>query len=248
MGAPAARGSFSLVLSETEMMTPIKICGLTRPEDVQAVLALHVQAIGLVFYAASPRYVSPEQASILIQTVPAAVTVIGLFVNATPDQVQEVVAVVDLDVLQFHGDESPEMCHAIAERVQKPFIRALRVKPDMSADDLVQCESLYRAASPWFNALLLDTFVDSFGGSGKVFDWSIIPKELAPRVVLSGGLTALNVSGAVTQLRPGAVDVSSGVEQAKGVKDPAKLQAFVAAVRLADTYLPEHSYEFQFKK
>jgi len=229
-------------------MTPIKICGLTRPEDVETVLALHVQAIGLVFYAASPRYVTPEQARILTRPVPPTVTVVGLFVNATPEQVQDVVSAVKLDVVQLHGDETPAMCHAIAERVQKPFIRALRVKPDMTGEDLVQYESLHRAASPWFSALLLDTFVDSFGGSGKVFDWSIIPKELAPRVVLSGGLTAHNVSGAVSELRPGAVDVSSGVEQAKGVKDPAKLQAFVQAVRLADTYLPEHFYEFQFKK
>jgi len=230
------------------MTTPIKICGLTRKEDVLAALQLNVQALGLVFYAPSPRYVSPAQARELMQVIPATVTTVGLFVNASPQQVQDVVAIADVSLLQFHGDETPEQCHAIAELVQKPFLRAVRVTPDMTGTDLVQCETLYRGASRWFSALLLDTYVDSFGGSGKVFDWSIIPKELAPRVVLSGGLTAHNVSGAVTQLRPGAVDVSSGVEQARGIKDPARMQAFVQAVRLADTYLPEHYDEFQFKK
>jgi len=230
------------------MTTPIKICGLTRKEDVLAALQLNVQALGLVFYAPSPRYVSPAQARELMQVIPAKVTTVGLFVNASPQQVQDVVAIADVSLLQFHGDETPEQCHAIAELVQKPFLRAVRVTPDMTGTDLVQCETLYRGASRWFSALLLDTYVDSFGGSGKVFDWSIIPKELAPRVVLSGGLTAHNVSGAVTQLRPGAVDVSSGVEQARGIKDPARMQAFVQAVRLADTYLPEHYDEFQFKK
>ena len=230
------------------MATQIKICGLTRKEDVAAAISLHVHALGFVFYAPSPRYVSPEQARELMQVIPASITKVGLFVNATAEQVSAVLAVADINLLQFHGDESPEQCHAIAEQVQKPFLRALRVKSDMSSADLVQCEASYRAASPWFSALLLDTFVDSFGGSGKVFDWSVIPKELAPRVVLSGGLTAHNVSGAVSGLRPGAVDVSSGVEQAKGLKDPAKMAAFVQAVQLADTYLPEHSYEFQFKK
>lgn len=230
------------------MTTPIKICGLTRKEDIHSALLLKVQALGLVFYEPSARYVSPAQARELMLEIPATVTTVGLFVNATPQQVQAVVSVADVNLLQFHGDETPEQCHAIAELVQKPFMRAVRVKAGMTGVDLVQCETLYRAASPWFSALLLDTYVDSFGGSGKVFDWSIIPKELAPRVVLSGGLTAHNVSGAVTQLRPGAVDVSSGVEQARGIKDPAKMQAFVQAVQLADTYLPEHDDEFQFKK
>ena len=230
------------------MTTPIKICGMTRKEDIRSALQLKVQALGLVFYAPSPRCVTPEQARELMKGIPVSVTTVGLFVNATPGQVQDVVSVANVNLLQFHGDETPQQCHAIAELVQKPFMRALRIKPDMTSGDLVQCDNLYRAASPWFSALLLDTFVDSFGGSGKVFDWSIIPKELAPRVVLSGGLTAHNVSGAVTQLRPGAVDVSSGVELSKGIKDPARMQAFVQAVRLADTYLPEPDDEFHFKK
>jgi len=230
------------------MTTPIKICGMTRKENIRSALQLKVQALGLVFYAPSPRCVTPEQARELMKEIPVSVTTVGLFVNATPGQVQDVVSVANVNLLQFHGDETPQQCHAIAELVQKPFMRALRIKPDMTSGDLVQCDNLYRAASPWFSALLLDTFVDSFGGSGKVFDWSIIPKELAPRVVLSGGLTAHNVSGAVTQLRPGAVDVSSGVELSKGIKDPARMQAFVQAVQLADTYLPEPDDEFHFKK
>jgi phosphoribosylanthranilate isomerase len=229
------------------MVTRIKICGLTRKEDVKIALKLNAHALGFVFYPDSPRYVSPEQVRELMDGIDPFITTVGLFVNATSEEVARTISIAPVKLLQFHGDETPEQCHAIADKVQKQFIRALRVKADMCADDLIQYELMYRAASPWFSALLLDTFVDSFGGSGKVFDWSIIPKELAPRVVLSGGLTAQNVSGAVTQLRPGAVDVSSGVEQARGIKDPAKMQAFIQAVQLADTYLPEQSYEFQSK-
>lgn len=245
----ASAGFFNqLVLNGQGMATQIKICGLTRKEDVAAAVSLNVQALGFVFYAQSPRYVSPQQAQELIQSIPPSIAKVGLFVNATAEQVGQVLAVAEIDLLQFHGDETPEQCHAIAQALQKPFMRALRVKADMISADLVQYETSYRDASPWFVALLLDTFVDSFGGSGKVFDWSVIPKELAHRVVLSGGLTAHNVSGAVSALHPGAVDVSSGVEQAKGLKDPAKMAAFVHAVQLADTYSTEHFYEFQFKK
>ncbi|MET3107831.1 phosphoribosylanthranilate isomerase [Oxalobacteraceae bacterium GrIS 2.11] len=227
------------------MVTRIKICGLTRKADVQTAINMGANALGFVFYPQSPRYVSPAQAAELMDNIPPFVTTVGLFVNASGDEVAEVIAKAPVKLLQFHGDETPEQCHVIAERVQKHFLRALRVKPDMVGNDLVQYDSLYQISSKWFSALLLDTYVDSYGGSGKVFDWSIIPKELAPRVVLSGGLTAQNVSGAVSLLRPSAVDVSSGVEQAKGIKDPAKMQAFIHAVRLADTYLPENSYESQ---
>ncbi len=216
------------------MVTRIKICGLTRTEDVQAAMRLNVHAIGFVFYPASPRYVTPEQARSLMQEIPPFVTTVGLFVNAGADDVAGVLASAPIQLLQFHGDETPETCHAIAEKVQRPFIRAMRVRSDMGGDDLVQYENAYRS-SPWFKALLLDTYVDSYGGSGKVFDWSIIPKGLAPRVVLSGGLTAHNVSGAVEGVRPGAVDVSSGVEQAKGIKDHASMQAFVHAVQSVHT-------------
>ena len=226
------------------MVTRIKVCGLTRLEDVEALVQLNVHAIGLVFYRPSPRYVTPVQAAKLMQAMGPFITTVGLFVNATVAEVEQVLAIAPVALLQFHGDETPEQCHAIAQQVRRPFIRALRVQATMNADDLVQYEKNYRAASPWFSALLLDTFADSFGGSGKVFDWSIIPNELAPRVVLSGGLTVHNVSGAVTELRPMAVDISSGVEKAKGVKDAAMMQAFVQAVQSVEFPLSENNHDF----
>jgi phosphoribosylanthranilate isomerase len=137
--------------------------------------------------------------------------------------------------LQFHGDESPAQCCAIAQAVNRPFVRALRVKPDMTAADLLECDHAYRAASPLFAGLLFDTWVDGYGGSGKGFDWSLIPAELAHRAVLSGGLNVQNVTDAVVRVRPFAVDVSSGIEAAKGIKDAALMQAFVSAVRAGDS-------------
>jgi phosphoribosylanthranilate isomerase len=162
------------------------------------------------------------------------VTSVGLFVNASLEELQAVIKLAPVQLLQFHGDESAQECHRLASTVNRPFIRAFRVKPDTSAADLLECEAEYRAVSPLFQGLLLDTFVDSFGGSGKVFDWSLIPKELAPRVVLSGGLSVQNATDAVVGVRPFAVDISSGVELSKGVKDAAKVRAFVQAVRLAN--------------
>lgn len=229
------------------MVTRVKFCGLTRKEDVIAALQLDVHALGFVFYPHSPRCVSADQARELITLVPPFVTTVGLFVNATKEQVSDIVMKAPVNLLQFHGDETPEECHRIAEAVQRPFIRAVRVKPDMRAGDLLKCETQYRMSSSWFRALLLDTFADTFGGSGKVFDWSIIPKELAPRVVLSGGLTVHNISGAIDQLHPWAVDVSSGIEQAKGIKDPVKMHAFAHAVQMANANLPENRNESEFE-
>ncbi|MES2050215.1 MAG: phosphoribosylanthranilate isomerase [Pseudomonadota bacterium] len=214
--------------------TRIKICGLTRFEDVREVIAAGADAVGFVFYPASPRYVKAELAAQLLQELPPFVVSVGLFVNVSKAELQEVLARAPIQLLQFHGDETPEQCHALASSVNRPFIRAFRVKTDTSAQDLLECEKTYRAASPLFNGLLLDTFVDSFGGSGKVFDWSLIPKELAPLVVLSGGLNVQNATDAVRRMRPFAVDISSGVELSKGVKDIAKVRAFIEAVRLAD--------------
>ncbi|RBA24077.1 phosphoribosylanthranilate isomerase [Herminiimonas fonticola] len=215
--------------------TRIKICGLTRLEDVQGAITAGADAVGFVFYAKSPRYIQPETAAKLIAQIPPFVTAVGLFVNASVEEVQVVVEQTSIAMLQFHGDETVEQCAAIAAAVNRPFMRAIRVKPDTSPADLLKYESDYRAASRLFTGLLLDTYVDSYGGSGKVFDWSLIPENIAPRVVLSGGLSVQNATDAVTRVRPYAVDISSGVERDKGIKDLAKIRAFIAAVQLADT-------------
>ncbi len=215
--------------------TRIKICGLTRAEDVRAAAAAGADALGFVFYDKSPRCVDAEQASALIAQIPPFVTPVGLFVNAGAEEVAQVLAKAPLALLQFHGDESIEQCRDIAARVRRPFLRAVRVKADMRPADLVEYERQCRSSSEWFAGLLLDAFVEGYGGGGKVFDWSLIPKEIAPRLVLSGGLNAQNATEAVRQVRPWAVDVSSGVEAARGIKDAARIAAFIGAVRAADT-------------
>ena len=214
--------------------TRVKICGLTRTEDVQTAVAAGADALGFVFYQGSPRFVTPEEAGGLMVQVPPFVSTVGLFVNATAADVAKTVKKAPVSLLQFHGDETPQQCASAARRANRPFIRAFRVTPETSADDLLKYERTYRAASSLFAGLLLDTHVEGYGGAGKVFDWSLIPEELAPRVVLSGGLNAQNVIGAVALVRPFAVDVSSGVEAAKGIKDAAKIREFIYAVRLAD--------------
>lgn len=214
--------------------TRIKLCGLTRPADVSAAVALGADAIGLVFYPPSPRYVSPAQAGQLLAELPAFVSAVGLFVNPELAEVQACIEAAPISILQFHGDETAAQCAEIAQRVRRPFLRALRIKPEMKAADLLEFEAAYRISSPLFAGLLLDTWSEAYGGTGKVFDWSLIPAELAHRAVLSGGLNAQNATGAVSQLRPHAVDVSSGIESAKGVKDVALMRAFIAAVRSAD--------------
>jgi phosphoribosylanthranilate isomerase len=223
--------------------TRIKICGLTRAEDVAAVAAAGADAAGFVFYDKSPRYVTPQRAAELTAGLPPFITATGLFVNATPEQVAEAVNMARIGLLQFHGDESAEQCAEAAELANRPFLRVFRVKPDTRPDDLLEYEAQCRASSRLFSGLLLDTWVDAYGGAGKVFDWSLVPKELAPRAVLSGGLSVLNATGAIAQLRPYAVDISSGVEAAKGIKDAHKIAAFVRAVRDADAILerdPHH--------
>ena len=214
--------------------TRIKLCGLTRIEDVRQAVAAGADAIGLVFYPPSPRHVSAEVAAGLAQALPPMVSSVGLFVNASLAEVREVIRHVPLSILQFHGDETPAQCRAIAEAVQRPFMRALRVRPDTTAADLLESVIAYRTASPLFSGLLLDTWSDAYGGTGKVFDWSLIPAEIAHQAVLSGGLNVQNVTDAVRQVRPFAVDVSSGIESAKGIKDAALMRAFVSAVRAAD--------------
>ncbi|MEB0138463.1 MULTISPECIES: phosphoribosylanthranilate isomerase [unclassified Undibacterium] len=214
--------------------TRIKICGLTRATDVALAAAAGADALGLVFYPPSPRAVTATGAARLLKDLPPFIVSVGLFVNPSAAELAAVLRQAPLQLLQFHGDETPQQAGDLAGAVARPFLKAFRVKPDTKAEDLIECELAYRRASPFFNGLLLDTFVAEYGGSGKVFDWSLIPKELAPRVVLSGGLSVHNVTGAVSQVRPFAVDISSGVEAAKGVKDESKLRAFIAAVRLAD--------------
>jgi phosphoribosylanthranilate isomerase len=221
--------------------TRIKICGLTRPQDVRSAVEAGADAVGFVFYAKSPRFIAAAAAGQLIAQIPPFVSAVGLFVNATVEEVRAVVAQAPISLLQFHGDETPADCAAIASAVNRPFIRAIRVKADMQAADLLKYESDYRAASTLFTGLLLDAFVDSYGGSGKVFDWSLIPENIAPRVVLSGGLSAQNATDAVLRVRPYAVDISSGVEQDKGIKDAAKIRAFIAAVRAADAAVPDQT-------
>jgi phosphoribosylanthranilate isomerase len=208
------------------MKPRIKICGLTRVADVQAAVAAGADAIGLVFYPPSPRHVDLPTAAMLANVVPPFITIVGLFVNADPAVVRATLAAVPIHVLQFHGDEDENYCR----QFDRPYMKAARVKPGM---DLVQ----YAAAFPSAQAILLDAFVDGFGGGGKVFDWSLVPGALGKPIVLSGGLDAGNVGDAVRQVRPAAVDVSSGVEAAKGIKDAEKINAFVSAVRAAGLML-----------
>ena len=214
--------------------TRIKICGLTRKEDVETVVRAGADALGFVFYPRSPRFVTPEKAAELSTQVPAFVSTVGLFVNADCCDVENAARLAHLSLLQFHGDESPQACHEAALAAGLPFIRVFRVRPDTTPDDLLQYERIYRNASPFFKGLLLDTWTDAYGGAGRVFDWSLVSKEIGPRVVLSGGVNAQNVAGAIARLRPFAVDVSSGVEAARGIKDAVKVHAFIRAVRKAD--------------
>lgn len=204
-------------------MTRIKICGLTRPEDVDAAVAAGADAIGFVFYPKSPRYVSPAQAAALVRRLPPFVLAVGLFVNEDPATLQMILEQVPLNLLQFHGDERPEDC----SRWGRPYLRAARVQPGL---DLVQ----YAAEFSGARALLLDAFVEGYGGGGHVFDWRLIPPNLPLPIILSGGLNPGNVAEAVQRVRPVAVDVSSGVEAAKGIKDHQRMADFVAAVRAAD--------------
>jgi phosphoribosylanthranilate isomerase len=214
--------------------TRIKICGLTREEDVAAAVAEGADAVGFVFYPKSPRYVTPARAAELIATLPPFVMPVGLFVNASAEEVAETVRVAPVALLQFHGDETAAQCAAAAAAANRPFMRVFRVKGDTTGSELLEYEAQCRA-SRLFAGLLLDTFVDAYGGAGKVFDWSLIPKDLAHRAVLSGGLSVQNATGAVAQVRPYAVDVSSGVEAAKGIKDASLIAQFIAAVRAGDT-------------
>ncbi len=200
-----------------------KICGITRIEDALAAAQAGADAIGFVFYAKSPRAVDVRQARAIIAEVPPFVTTVGLFVNASRCELNEILEVVPLDLLQFHGDETPQDC----EGYHRPWIKALRVRP---GDDLEAACQLYAGA----RGILLDTYVAGVpGGTGEAFDWSLVPAHLSKPIILAGGLSADNVGQAIAQVRPYAVDVSGGVERAKGIKDAAKIEAFMQAVKQA---------------
>jgi phosphoribosylanthranilate isomerase len=200
-----------------------KICGITRIEDALAAAQAGADAIGFVFYAKSPRAVDVRQARAIIAELPPFVTTVGLFVNASRCELSEILEAVPLDLLQFHGDETPQDC----EGHHRPWIKALRVLP---GDDLEAACQLYAGA----RGILLDTYVPGVpGGTGEAFDWSLVPARLSKPIILAGGLSADNVGQAITQVQPYAVDVSGGVEQAKGIKDAAKIEAFMRAVKQA---------------
>jgi len=203
--------------------TRVKICGITRLEDALVAVDLGVDALGLVFYAPSPRNVTIATAADVARQIPAFVSVVGLFVNAEPSFVEEVIANVGLSLLQFHGDETPEDC----ERFGLPYIKAIRVKADTN---LVQYARDFTSAK----ALLLDTYTEGVaGGTGQMFDWNLIPSALPKPVILAGGLQANNVAQAIWQVKPYAVDVSGGVEATKGIKDAQKIAAFMQQVNLS---------------
>jgi phosphoribosylanthranilate isomerase len=174
------------------------------------------------------------RAAELIAALPPFVTAVGLFVNASAEEVAQIVRVAPVGLLQFHGDETAEQCAQAAAAANRPFVRVFRVKPSTTGTELLEYDAQCRASSRLFAGLLFDTYVDAYGGAGKVFDWSLIPEELAHRAVLSGGLSVQNATGAVAQVRPYAVDVSSGVEAAKGIKDAGLIAQFIAAVRAGD--------------
>jgi phosphoribosylanthranilate isomerase len=204
--------------------TRVKICGLTRESDLAAAVDAGTDAIGLVFYAKSPRAVEIEQARALLDVVPAFVTSVGLFVDAEPDFVRSVLARIPLDSLQFHGEEPSDYC----AKFHRPWIKAVRMRPGTNLKALAK---RYRGA----RGLLLDAYDPSIaGGTGRRFDWDLVPGWLAPHIILAGGLTPENAGEAVRRVGPYALDVSGGVESAKGVKDRAKMEAFLQGVKYGD--------------
>lgn len=234
--------------SASPLRTRIKICGLTREEDVDAAVAAGADAVGFVLYAPSPRYVSAERAAELASRLPPFVTPVFLFVNASATEIIAACARVPTAFLQFHGDESPETCL----QAGRPFMRAARIPLENPASggaafDLVKYAQDFKAAQ----AILLDAHVDGYGGGGKTFNWSLLPPSVNAHLVLSGGLTPANVTDGILQVRPRcktlAVDVSSGVEVSapggstlKGIKSAEKIHQFVAAVRAADGLLAKN--------
>jgi len=228
--------------------TRIKICGLTREQDVDAAVAAGTDAIGFVLYEKSPRYVSPQRAAELARRLPPFVTAVLLFVNEPLSKIIAACAYITTATAQFHGEESPEDCLAATQHGARPYLRAARIPLGAagSSFDLVKFASDYSSAQ----AILLDAHVDGYGGGGQTFNWSLLPQNVNAHLVLSGGLNAANVTDGILQVRSRcktlSVDVSSGVEVSgpgnKGIKDPEKINQFVAAVRAADKQLAEISH------
>jgi phosphoribosylanthranilate isomerase len=208
--------------------TRVKICGIREREHAQVAVEAGADAIGLVFYAPSPRYVEREAAAEIARSLPAFVSAVGLFVDAGEADIRRVLDAVPLDILQFHGDEPPEFCAGFG----RPYVRAVRMEP---GTDLLEYARRFSKAK----ALLLDAHLPGTpGGTGLTFDWKAIPAGFPMPVILSGGMDAANVSQAVREVRPWAVDVSSGVESARGVKDPRKIVEFIRSVRREDAGQP----------
>ena len=206
------------------MRTRIKICGITSPADGLAAAQQGADAIGLIFYPPSPRRVAPERAREIVAGLPPFVARVGVFVNPSAAEVDAAIGACRPDLLQFHGEEAPEFCRGFGV----PYLRAWRVRPGV---DLLECLSPFHDAAGW----LLDAYrPDLYGGTGEPFDWNLIPQRLGRPVILSGGLDAENVGEAIRRVRPWAVDVSSGVESAKGIKDERLIAALIAGVRNAD--------------
>jgi phosphoribosylanthranilate isomerase len=204
--------------------TRIKICGITRVEDALAAVASGTDALGLVFYAKSPRAVSIAEASFIAKAVPPFVTIVALFVDESAAEIERVLNAVSIDVIQFHGNETPQFC----EQFNRPYVKALRVTPDLNLATASQGYSSSRG-------ILLDTWKEGVpGGTGLSFDWRLAQKSLPLPMILAGGLKPQNVGDAIAMLRPAAVDVSGGVESAPGIKDSGKIRKFIAAVRAAD--------------
>ena len=205
------------------MRTRIKICGITRTEDAVAAARAGADCIGLVFFPPSPRFLQLEQAREVAEAAPPFVSTVALFVNPPVEQVRAVLERVRPSMLQFHGEEPPDFCAQFGV----PYVKACRVTPGI---DLLKYLRPFSGAAGW----LLDSHVEEYGGVGESFDWSLVPAERIRPLVLSGGLTRDNVREAIRRVRPWAVDVSSGVESSRGVKDAARIAAFIAEVRNAD--------------
>ena len=204
--------------------TRVKICGITRPEHARAAAGAGADAIGLMFYEPSPRYVTRDRARAVCAALPPLVSIVGVFVNPAPREVEAVVEGLPVDLLQFHGEEPPELCAGAG----RPYVKAVRVR---TRDDVVAAAARYADA----RALLLDAHHDAlWGGTGRRFDWNVVPGDAGHPIVLAGGLTPENVAGAIRLVRPFAVDVSGGVESAPGEKDPARMERFMKEVAGAE--------------